>query len=275
MGKNKCLDEISKYLPQLAEANKKVGNVTDAAIQQIAHPQRKQRQFKQDYYNDKLTERTTEANHMRQQQKTSRDQLLRSKEEYNNYRILGNPKNAEDDGILRDNVEKYHGVLYQKYKDTSDKINLNAAAQHEQNMKELTTLNMYYSSQEAYSKRMYNLLDMKTQENKDLLLELEKLKHSGTTNDRKAVYEISASEDVLSARKIMYYIYYLSFILYLVFGRYFQDEKYRSVMVWIFMILYLSLPYYINYISNALIYLYRQIIYIMDNRLPKNVYTGI
>tara|TARA_B100000683_G_scaffold246063_1_gene257424 strand:- start:401 stop:595 length:195 start_codon:yes stop_codon:yes gene_type:complete len=61
----------------------------------------------------------------------------------------------------------------------------------------------------------------------------------------------------------------------MIFGNFIKDEKYRSIKVWIIIILYLTLPLYLNYIISGLIQLYDKFLYIKDNKMPKNVYTDL
>ena len=134
---------------------------------------------------------------------------------------------------------------------------------------------LYYNSQEEYAKRMKNMLDIKNTEHIRLEDKLEKLLKKNLTDNRKAVYEDYEIESLSATRKVLYYIYYIVFLLYLIFGNFFTDKKYRSVAVWMVMILYLTVPVFIKYICNGIIYLYREFLYIKDNKLPKNVYTGL
>lgn len=278
MGKadSKCLDKISKYIPKLNAVSKKLNSVTNSAIQQINNPpQKRQRTFQKDYYKDELARMSDITSALQKDQQYGQDQLLRNRERYNAFRILGDPAALNDDGILKNNVNQYYSANLEKFKSTSDQIYKRSMAMHTKNVKDLTVLNNYYLSQEAYSKRMYSILDTKKKEIADIQNKLNGISSGGLTDGRKAVYEIAANDTLLTVRKVMYYIYYLLFIIYIIFGRFFQDEEYRSIKVWTVMLLYLTLPFYLSYISNGLIYLYRQILYVKDNTLPKNVYSDI
>lgn len=278
MGKadSKCLDEISKYIPKLSAANEKINSVTNAAIQKINNPpEKRKRTFQKDYYNDELSRLNTEATVLQKDQQYGQDKLLRSREKYNAFRILGDPNAVDDDGIIKNNVNQYYNANLDKFKTNSKQIYERSMTQHASNIKDLTTLNNYYLSQEAYSKRMYDILDTKKKEVGKLQEKLDSMSSKGLTEGRKAVYEISAKDNLESVQKVLYYIYYFLFIMYLIFGRFFLDEEYRSVRVWIFILLYVTLPFYLTYISRNLIYLYRQFLYIKDNTLPKNVYSDI
>jgi len=193
--------------------------------------------------------------------------------DYTKYQILGDP------AITRSGVESKISSLYNeinnRHTETADEIHSHSLSQHDKNVRELETLLNYYKSAESYSNRMHNLLTMKQEENTKLELELENILAGSTTNERKVVYEQHDLGNIHHTRKIMYYVYYLLFILYLVFGRFFSAEEYRRYSVWIGIILYVTLPFYITYVTDGLVYLYRKFIYVKENKLSKNVYLDI
>jgi len=193
--------------------------------------------------------------------------------EYEKYKILGDPE------ITASGVEEKIKGLYTKINNrhiaTAKEIYTHSIEQHEKNAGDLETLINYYKSAESYSNRMNNLLTMKQEENKKLELDLENILAGSATNERKVVYEQHDLGNIHHTRKIMYYIYYLLFILYIVFGRFFSAKEYRKYSVWIGIILYVTLPFYITYVTDGLVYLYRKFIYVKENKLSKNVYLDI
>ena len=52
-------------------------------------------------------------------------------------------------------------------------------------------------------------------------------------------------------------------------------KEYKNVAVWFFIIFYIALPFIINEITGRIIYAYKYVIYIVTNKLPKNVYTDL
>ena len=199
------------------------------------------------------------------------------------YGIFGNPENCskiecptqQGKDMIDEKLSLYTTNLYKHFSGTADEIQKNAKIQHENYMRELTTLITQYKSQEAYSKRMQELLSTKKKEKSDLEDELHKSDKDQNIDSRKAVYETAERDSLKSTRKVMFYIYYIVFVLYLIFGNYFKDKEYRNIKVWILMALYLTLPYYIYYITNGIRHLYNKFIYVKDNKLPKNVYTDL
>lgn len=201
------------------------------------------------------------------------DKLKKLQIENNKFAMFGGPTSTPDD--IKAKLKIYKSNLEKNFTNVADNIESTSLAQHKNYIKDIKTMILYYNSQEEYAKRMKNMLDIKNTEHIRLEDKLEKLLKKNLTDNRKAVYEDYEIESLSATRKVLYYIYYIVFLLYLIFGNFFTDKKYRSVAVWMVMILYLTVPVFIKYICNGIIYLYREFLYIKDNKLPKNVYTGL
>ena len=193
--------------------------------------------------------------------------------DYKNYSIMGDPTSEKPD--VENKIQILYKSLEERYNETSQDILSRATTQHQNYMKDLYAYINYYVSQEAYTKRMNNLLLMKQEETKTLEDQLTKMISGSATTNRKAVYEEHDLGNIKNSRKIMYYVYYLLFIFYIVFGRFFSAKEYRNYWVWVGIILYVTLPFYIKFITDGLVYMYREFLYIKDNKLSKNVYLDI
>lgn len=257
------------YFPKIADTGKKLNIIHDKFHGMMVG----EGDFEKKYYNDEMNKLTRNLKQKQIEFTRNPDQLKQA--ELNEVRFIyfGNPNSSEES--ITKYLTKYTNELRDNFSKISKKITDNAKAHHENYEKELITMLTHYKSQEAYSRRMQNLLTLKEQEHKELMDELEKLTKTTQTDNRKAQYETEEISSLHSTRKIMFYIYYLLFVLYLIFGSFFTDKKYRNVTTWIYMTLFLTLPFYISYISNGIIYLYRQFLYFKDNKLPKNVYTDL
>ena len=169
----------------------------------------------------------------------------------------------------------YKDALKTKYAETANKIKGESLERHNEIMRQLNTLVKDYEAESIYAKRMYDLLEIKKEENKELNLRLQQDTSITSTNDRKVVYEEYEREKIISSRKIVLYIYYLLLVLYFVMGGFFRKSEYKKVSIWILLLLYGTLPYFINRISSGIMNIYKQLQYIRENKLPKNVYTDI
>ena len=270
------LDTAANVAGQVARniQNKSVGNWAGSS----------EATFLKNYYTsekDKLQKQATEQSEITT---NSVDRARKAQLVSRQFNVFGNPDNCTNNicavtdsqkQIIRDGLKVYTDTWSEKYKNTADKIETNATKQHEDYYKEIMTLVAQYKSQEAAADRLQNLLNTKKNEQVELNTELQKLLTKSPTNKRKALYETNEIDKLHSFRKFMLFIYYIIFVLYLIFGNYFTDKKYRNWKVWILIALYITLPFFIYIISNFIIYLYRQIVYIKDNKLPKNVYTDL
>lgn len=132
-----------------------------------------------------------------------------------------------------------------------------------------------YKAVKIYYDNIDKFLKMEEDENKKLKDELEKDLTITETNDRKVIYEKYSSEGLEDNRKIMLYVYYVVLGIYIIFGSFIKEKEYKNVAVWFFIIFYIALPFIINEITGRIIYAYKYVIYIVTNKLPKNVYTDL
>jgi hypothetical protein len=227
----------------------------------------------QEYYYGEVSRLKKSYNQQKQSVENGPAKLKTEDIDYTKYQILGDPTITRTE--VEDKIETLYNKINVRHIKTADEIYTHSIEQHDKNARDLETLLKYYKSAESYSNRMNNLLTMKQEENKKLELDLENILAGSTTNERKVVYEQHDLGNIHHTRKIMYYVYYLLFILYMVFGRFFSAEEYRRYSVWIGIILYVTLPFYITYVTDGLVYLYRKFIYVKDNKLSKNVYLDI
>jgi len=240
--------------------------------------------FLKDYYtdeNDKLRKQATEQSELTSNSvSNARKAQIASRQ----FSVFGNPDNctknicastATQKQIIQNRLKVYTDTWTEKYKNISESIESNAIEQHKDYYREINTLVAQYKSQEAAADRLQNLLNTKKTEETSLNTALEKLLTRSPTNERKALYETKEIDNLHSFRKLMLFVYYIIFVIYLIFGDYFTDKKYRNWKTWILITLYITLPFFMYIITNSVIYLYRQIIYIKDNKLPKNVYTDL
>lgn len=264
---------LSHLLPTVTKAGSQINSAAAKMTQYISGEPINDALFLDDYY--KKENQNLQKNLKNYKTNISRypDQLRKAEIKSKKFKIFGNPDATRE--TITNNLDTYKGQLKGKFTQISDKIKSNSLVQHENYNKDLETLILHYKSQEVYAERMQNLLDIKNTEHKKMEDELQKLLKQGLTNNRKAIYEDYEIESLTATRKILFYIYYIIFLLYLIFGNFFTNKEYRKVSVWILMVLYLTVPVYLKYITNGIIYLYRQILYIKDNKLPKNVYTGL
>jgi len=143
---------------------------------------------------------------------------------------------------------------------------------HAANIQELTTLTTSYDAELLYSSRMLELQKQLATGNKQLQLDIDNIIGPTRTDDRRMVYETHESEHLLWIRKIFVLVYYLILLVYLFTSRFFPDKKYLKWKTWLYILLYILYPFFIDFLSRTLFDLYQKIDYIVNNKLPRNVY---
>ena len=95
------------------------------------------------------------------------------------------------------------------------------------------------------------------------------------TNDRKVYYESKEMEWLETVRKLFIYIIIFMTILYLIFSNFFKSKMYKNIKVWIivsaFIIYFLS----VNILSRVTFWIYDKILYIYNNKAPRDVYVNL
>jgi magnesium-transporting ATPase (P-type) len=92
------------------------------------------------------------------------------------------------------------------------------------------------------------------------------------TDIRRMAYETSESAHLLWIRKIFVLVYYLILLVYLFTSSFFPDKKYLKWKIWLYILLYILYPFLIDFLSRTIFDLYQEIDYIVNNKLPRNVY---
>ena len=92
------------------------------------------------------------------------------------------------------------------------------------------------------------------------------------TDTRKTEYEINETDNIMFVRKFLAILYYLFIIAYVFYGNFFPDRLYLQWKIWLYIAICVLFPFFIDYISRNLIFLYQSLLYLLNNTLPKNVY---
>ena len=143
---------------------------------------------------------------------------------------------------------------------------------HNAYMQELKTITSSYNAELLYADRMSELQTKLEQENKQLQIDIDNIIGPTRTDDRRMVYEAHESQHLLWIRKIFVLIYYLILVVYLFSSRFFSDQQYLKIKTWLYIILYVIFPFFIDFLSRNIIHLYKWLNYIVYNKLPRNVY---
>lgn len=148
-----------------------------------------------------------------------------------------------------DGEHKYKQLLLNKYKIKAKQIKTNSLNTHNEFINEIKTYYDYYKSQyDTYSK-LENYLKIKKNENDKLKLDLDNIKSSIETNDRRSVYEINKINYVKFIFNVILFFYVITCIIFtvLTIKQYFNinDDNFLKKNVFIFFVL--NTLFFLNY----------------------------
>lgn len=170
---------------------------------------------------------------------------------------------------------KYQDLLFDRYSKTAEEMKQISTIKHKELINELNTLMKTYDAETIYLKRMNELLRLRKDENKELKDSINNYIGRVQTNERKVDYENIETSWISTIRTLLVYLYYIILILYFVVSDYFITEKYKSIKLWIYIVLYLIFPYFLNWIIIQLYYIRNYIYHVFTNRPLKNAYKYI
>jgi hypothetical protein len=84
------------------------------------------------------------------------------------------------------------------------------------------------------------------------------------TDKRNAYYTDKQLENIRAYYKYILIVYYTLIVLYILFGSFFDNNNYKSILIWILMIIYVSFPFLLNYLLTILF----NYMYVRDMNMP-------
>ena len=169
----------------------------------------------------------------------------------------------------------YEDMLFDRYSKTAEELKTKSVHKHKNFMQEVDTYISDYKAETIYSKRMRELLKVRTEENKRLRREIENDIAVVQTNDRRVTYEDEELGSAESTRKVLSYVYYLLLVLWILMGDFFPKARYSSLKTWGLIVVYIVFPFVLNKIVQLTYSITGQISYVIGNKFPKNVYTSL
>ncbi len=169
----------------------------------------------------------------------------------------------------------YKDILTSRYDKSADNIVSIASEKTDKSFNDIMVLVSDYEATETYYLKMDDLFKIKTEENEKLKAQLERDITLTQTNNRKVIYEENSKTNLSDNRKMVLYLYYLVLALYMIFGSFIKQKDYTNLFIWLLLIIYISLPFYVDYMMARVLKFYRYTIYVFTNKLPKNVYTNL
>lgn len=138
-----------------------------------------------------------------------------------------------------------------------------------------TLISTYENLYNKQFNRIKELSETRKSENKSLKNKLDDNKKVINTNKRKVIYEYRELDWVQTYKYILLVVFYGLLILYLIFGNFFSSKLYKKRPLLITLILLSSIPISNIYTIRLVYFIIKKIMYFMNNKAPKNVYTDL
>ncbi len=183
-------------------------------------------------------------------------------------------KTEKDYYQFADGKKAYRDMMMKRYSGEAIDLKKIAVKQHDAYVKELYTLISSYEAETLYSQRMDELMEKLQEENKNLRITIDNEIGSTQTNDRKMVYETQESDSLNATRSYSLVMYYILLLSYMFFGSFFPERKYLDWKTWLYIMLYIAFPLFINFISRFIITTIHVVGNSLNDTLPKNVYAS-
>ncbi len=167
----------------------------------------------------------------------------------------------------------YKEMLYDRYAKTAAEFKTASNKKHAELQAELQELLASYDAGTIYLKRMNELLQIKLAEKEDLEKKIDAYIGYTETSGRKVIYEDRERNTLTLYRQGLLYLFFFIVILYIVFGNFIPEQKYKKWHVWLILLMFIVVPYFlIDWIVKMVFALYY---YLSSWKLRKNVYKHL
>ena len=167
----------------------------------------------------------------------------------------------------------YKEMLYDRYAKTAAEFKTASNKKHAELQAELQEFLASYNAGTIYLKRMNELLQIKLAEKEDLEKKIDAYIGYTETSGRKVIYEDRERNTLTLYRQGLLYLFFAIVILYIVFGNFIPEQKYKKWHVWLVLALFIAIPYVLlDRVVKMVFALYQ---YGKSWRLRKNVYKHL
>lgn len=185
-------------------------------------------------------------------------------------------RNAEKNYYVLDGkYQEYMAMLFQRNSTTADIFKKESLALHATFVDDLDVLTTQYTTEVRLAGRIEELFMTKMEEYVQLKQKLDTSEKNANTLGRKVAYEDNDGHRILVIKKMILFVYYGSFVMYLIFGTYFGKQQYRNKTMWWILYCYLFAPLVAYDLSKYVFDFVRWINYILQNTAPKNAFIDL
>lgn len=177
--------------------------------------------------------------------------------------------------IASEGIDGYHNTMLKRYTTVANTSKDTAIQAHNEFMSEITTLNDSYNAGTNSLTHIKDLLNINLSENSRLTKSIDQDVASVQTNDRKVVYEEWAKKWLYTVNKALKWIYIFIAIVFIYKSPFISNSTWKTFTGWMIPIILFIFPYIVYYIALFIVFVYKNILWFMQNKAPKNVYSQL
>ena len=110
-----------------------------------------------------------------------------------------------------------------------------------------------YTSAKLAEKRVNELYLESLETNKALKKDIDNFYKEVLTDERKVYYENKENDNIKFYNKIILIIYYILLGIYILFGPFISEKKYKNILIWFLIILYILIPFFLKYFTSFIL----------------------
>lgn len=177
--------------------------------------------------------------------------------------------------VAADGIQGYNEKMLKRYTGVAKRAQTDAMESHVEVMREIKSLIATYEAETLSLARMKDLLRIRLSENSTLAGDVDIDIATVQTNDRKVVYEEWAKSWLFVVGKMLMVLYILIAIVYLYVSPFIKASGWKTPKGWILPMGLVIFPFLVYYIVLVLREGYNKIVWYMNNKASKNVYTNM
>ena len=171
--------------------------------------------------------------------------------------------------------EVYNLTIIDRFANTANELKMNSIDKQQEFMADLTQSLKQYQGQKLFADRTMQLLNVRKQENADLVNKLEMFNRILQTSERKVVYEDKDSTSQKTYRRVMLFLYYSAIVCYIIFSNFIPEKLYLNKTIWIMIIIASLVPLILNLIIKWVFIISDVVAYWFHERPYKDAYGDL
>jgi len=177
--------------------------------------------------------------------------------------------------VFDKSYEEYISMLFNRNIVTATAFKENSLALHSAYTADVNLLIQQYTTEVRLAGRIEELFMTKMEDYVLLKQKLDATEKNANTLGRKIAYEDNDASRILIIKKMILFIYYGLFVMYLIFGSFFGKQQYRNKAMWWIFYCYLLAPLITYDTSKQVFSLASWTAYMWRDTAPKNAYINL